>query len=333
MAERKKINWLLILQGWAMLWVVVGHAGPCNDLADYPWYGLTLYNFAYSFHMALFMFVSGYLFYFTRISEDASKKWPYGKMILEKLERFGIPFVLFTLIGMVIKSVFASQVDRASALTLCEFINAILYPYNGPVREFWFLGALFWMFGLAPLWKITLKNKYIALATFAFLIGFSLVDVGTDFLAIRSACSRMCFFYGGMLLSQYDFSNYAAKAKIPNMTILVLGGVIYVVARIFELPIITPWSAIVFSIALAKILDQYVPQVFCGFRNYTMQIYLMGLWAQMIVKMVTMRFELPWLLGYIVSIALGLYVPVLVSKLLEKTNWKPLLLCVGLKKR
>lgn len=104
-------------------------------------------------------------------------------------------------------------------------------------------------------------------------------------------------------------------------------------ARIFELPIITPWSAIVFSIALAKILDQYLPQVFCGFRNYTMQIYLMGLWAQMIVKMVTMRFELPWLLGYIVSIALGLYVSVLVSKILEKTNWKPLLLCVGLKKR
>lgn len=111
------------------------------------------------------------------------------------------------------------------------------------------------------------------------------------------------------------------------------GGAIYVVARMFELPIITPWSAIVFSIALAKILDQHVPQIFCGFRNYTMQIYLMGLWAQMIVKMVTMRFELPWLLGYIVSIALGLYVPVLVSKILEKTNWKPLLLCVGLKKR
>ena len=316
-----------------MLWVVIGHAGPCNDLADYPGYGLALYNFAYSFHMALFMFVSGYLFYLTRISEDVSKKWPYGKMILEKLERFGIPFVIFTLIGMVIKSVFASQVDRASALTLSEFINAILYPYNGPVREFWFLGALFWMFVLAPLWKITLKNKYIALATFAFLIGFSLVDVGTDFLAIRSACSRMCYFYGGMLLSQYDFGNYAVKVKVPNVAILAMGGAIYVVARMFELPIITPWSAIVFSIALAKILDQHVPQIFCGFRNYTMQIYLMGLWAQMIVKMVTMRFELPWLLGYIVSIALGLYVPVLVSKILEKTNWKPLLLCVGLKKR
>lgn len=23
---RRKINWLLILQGWAMLWVVIGHA-------------------------------------------------------------------------------------------------------------------------------------------------------------------------------------------------------------------------------------------------------------------------------------------------------------------
>ena len=105
------------------------------------------------------------------------------------------------------------------------------------------------------------------------------------------------------------------------------------VARTFKIPILTPFSAIAFSLALAKILDQYVPQLFCSFRNYNMQIYLMGLWGQMVVKMVTMRYELPWLLGYVVSIALGLYIPVLISMILEKINWKPLLLCVGLKKK
>ena len=66
MAEKKKINWLLILQGWAMLWVVIGHStlvvpgeGPAWDNA--------LYHFAYSFHMPLFMMVSGWLFYLTRL--------------------------------------------------------------------------------------------------------------------------------------------------------------------------------------------------------------------------------------------------------------------------
>lgn len=221
---REKINWLLILQGWAMLWVVIGHAGPCNDLEDYPGYGLVLYNIAYSFHMALFMFVSGYLFYFTRISKDASKKWPYGKMLLEKLERFGIPFLVFTLFGMVIKSVFASQVERPSELSLMEFANAILYPYNGPVREFWFLGALFWMFGLAPLWSYTLKNKYTSILSLACLIILSCINISTDFLAIRSAAQNMCFFYGGMLLSQHNFGTFTSRVKIPNTALLALGG-------------------------------------------------------------------------------------------------------------
>lgn len=60
------INWLLILQAWAMLLVVVGHAyvglqgqGPAWENA--------LFHFAYSFHMPLFMLVSGWLFYLTRL--------------------------------------------------------------------------------------------------------------------------------------------------------------------------------------------------------------------------------------------------------------------------
>lgn len=51
MAERQRINWLLILQGWAMLWVVIGHAGPSPTLDDFPVYALALHKFAYSFHM------------------------------------------------------------------------------------------------------------------------------------------------------------------------------------------------------------------------------------------------------------------------------------------
>lgn len=66
MSEKKKINWLLILQGWAMLWVVIGHS-PLGEVGNGPTWENALYHFAYSFHMPLFMLVSGWLFYLTRI--------------------------------------------------------------------------------------------------------------------------------------------------------------------------------------------------------------------------------------------------------------------------
>ena len=63
---KKKINWLLILQGWAMLWVVIGHAF-IGQTGERPEYVDVLFDFAYSFHMPLFMLVSGWLFYQTRL--------------------------------------------------------------------------------------------------------------------------------------------------------------------------------------------------------------------------------------------------------------------------
>ena len=67
MAEKKKINWLLILQAWAMLWVVIGHAF-LRKHGEGPEWETMLGNFAYSFHMLLFMLVSGWLFYLTRLN-------------------------------------------------------------------------------------------------------------------------------------------------------------------------------------------------------------------------------------------------------------------------
>ena len=80
MAGKKRINWLLILQGWAMLWVVIGHAflgvageGPAWENASF--------HFAYSFHMPLFMLVSGWLFYLTRL-RVCETKWGGADLVL-----------------------------------------------------------------------------------------------------------------------------------------------------------------------------------------------------------------------------------------------------------
>ena len=54
---------------------------------------------AYSFHMPLFIMISGYLFYLTRIK----KPMAYKKMIQDKLYRLGIPYVFFTTFAYILK--------------------------------------------------------------------------------------------------------------------------------------------------------------------------------------------------------------------------------------
>lgn len=67
-SNKQKINWLLILQGWAMLWVVIGHSF-LGKAGQGPGWENALFHIAYSFHMPLFMLISGYLFHYTRLSK------------------------------------------------------------------------------------------------------------------------------------------------------------------------------------------------------------------------------------------------------------------------
>ena len=79
--SKKKINWLLILQGWAMLWVVIGHSFV-GEFHKGPDWETAICDFAYSFHMPLFMLVSGWLFYLTRLSSYEIKNWGGAEMVI-----------------------------------------------------------------------------------------------------------------------------------------------------------------------------------------------------------------------------------------------------------
>lgn len=333
MGKTTKITWLLILQAWAMLWVVIGHAGPANTLEEYPQVALTIWNIAYSFHMQLFIMISGFLFYLTRINNE---KWTYGSMLKEKLIRFGIPFVVFTIITMVLKSVFSSHVERATTISFAEFFHAVLYPYDGPMREFWFLAVIMWYFALFPIWKIALKNSVTMIITSIVTLFLFFVAPETNFLAFRHVAFHISFFWWGLLCAKLYSRNPEICEIISRKTgVLVIGilisTILYIAAvrlNVMYLPAV--WG-ITFSVALCLLLYNYIPKIFNGFRDYTYQIYLLGLFVQELVKMIRYKMGLPFEPVYFVSIIAGLYIPVLISIIVKKINFKPLSLSIGLK--
>ena len=211
MTKSKKINWLLILQGWTMLWVVIGHA-PLEDIhSQTPVYVKILYDFAYSFHMPLFMLISGYLFYMTRLSRE---QWDYKTTMLEKIERLGIPFLVFTFIAMIVKTMFASDMARASELSVGYFLYSCLYPALGPLNEMWFIMTLMIMFLFFPLWRYILGDVKIELSTLVILIGIHFIPNQVELFCLSAVTKYLMWFFMGIMTSKYLLVKRLSGAKL-----------------------------------------------------------------------------------------------------------------------
>ena len=320
-----------------MLWVVIGHSPLAMD-ESIPVYVELLYKFAYSFHMPLFIMISGYLFYMTRVrpvSNGGGQLWSYNHILKDKLIRLGIPFLVFTVIAMVVKSMFPGDMARQSSISISELVRAILYPGDGPLGELWFVAVIMWGFVFTPIWRVCLKSSWGMIGMFLFLlICYYRQSLGwyhdIHFLCIENAMDSLLFFYIGIILSKFCIADKTNTKESNAWFMMTVGAIAYI---FIDISLIRVFSAIVFSCGLAFLLDRHLPQTFSSFRNYTYQIFLIGIFAQIAVKMVYKRVDMQYFFGYALCVLLGLYVPVIVSKFAEYLNWRTFLLCIGLKEK
>lgn len=155
--NRQKITWLQILQGWSMLLVVIGHV-TLTGIFENPQtpVSATIERVIYSFHMPLFMFISGFLFYFTKISRDLA----YKEVVFDKLKRLGIPYLFFTFFTFSVKFIFSPFMKRPVELSLRQFTDSFLYPGSNPLSEMWFVATLFIIMLSYPLLKYMITGNF-----------------------------------------------------------------------------------------------------------------------------------------------------------------------------
>ncbi len=322
-----RINWILILQGWAILWVVIGHAPLLPVGIEQPLYVDILYRIAYSFHMPLFVFVSGYLFHLTRIE----RQMPYAQMLTDKLRRLGIPFIVFTIVAMVFKSLFAADMVRPATFSVGEVVNAVLFPGDGPLSELWFVATLMWYFALRPLWQWLGNYPVISICALAAL--FCLPEQpARNLLCYQNALHYALFFYLGITAhKERIFDTPSARNALAIGSVIIGCSIMgFALTQYFALAL--SLCGITLSILLAKLADRYLPRIFFSFRNYSYQIYLMGIFAQIAVKMLYKHGIIGcYPLGFVLCILCGIYLPVAASLIVERTDIKYLKLCIGLK--
>lgn len=194
-----KINWISILQGWAMFLVVLGH---CSIWTENKW----CMDFCYGVHMPLFMFISGGLFYMTRLKKD----WQWKDVAIDKLKRLGIPYVFFITFAYGLKVALANKVKHGVSLSLPDFLEGFVYPMNSGMKEMWFVAALLLIMFAFPIYKKTIYKRNICLLVLMVAMLMPCIFnsyIGGGLFNWQGAIRYFVFFYAGMLFFKFDLVN------------------------------------------------------------------------------------------------------------------------------
>lgn len=321
-----KIEWLAVLQGWSMLLVVLGH--NVLTIPNDPNFPITsaIIGLVYSFHMPLFMFISGYLYYFTKLRKDK----PYVETIKEKLVRLGIPFMVFTVVTLFAKIALSSMMLHPAELSLGYFVDTfVLYKIN-PLVEMWFVITLFVLMLLYPIYKWSLANKQRMFLVFAVsLLVYYFAPRTITLFQLNNVADMFFFFYCGILFSKFELPK-----MFDNWYSLIITFTLFVVLIHFHLDLFfIKVMGILFSLSLCVCCSRFFPNLFSSFRNYTYQIFLLGVFFQVAVRWfyTKLNMEVIYLPCYILGLLIALYIPVAISYIVIKIDNKYLKASLGLK--
>ena len=141
--NKKESNILNIMQCIAVLLVVAGHSIETPSPSLFWQY---VHKFIYSFHMPLFMLLSGYLFFHSRYSN-------FLDHIKKKASRLLVPYVIISSLFF-LPRVLLNNFNSVKVQFSCSaFLNNLIYPWDNVITQFWFLPTLFLLFLIAPILK------------------------------------------------------------------------------------------------------------------------------------------------------------------------------------
>ena len=147
---RKRDSYFDVVKGITILLVVVGHTiqygNGVSFFQENEFYHNSAFKVIYSFHMPLFMLVSGYFFYFS------NKKYRVNELIKSKLQTILIPIVSFSFLYFLLTKF---NITDSILLSFRRFAWTLL-----SVKIYWFLWALLSISIVLKL-ILSLKNRYL----------------------------------------------------------------------------------------------------------------------------------------------------------------------------
>lgn len=279
--DEKRFLYLDIARAFAIIFMVAGHCDPIGKVN----------HFVNLFHMALFVFISGYLF--KRDFNNFKIMLEYLKRKLKKIYLFYLKYEVlffcltnfFFLIGFYSSKVLYGGKIIHPISSFWEFLLGLLEIIFLMGREpfcgaFWFLISLMFIYllysGISFISNIQTKwdsNKFLNLGIFAiFLFGCFLNFININIPRFGPSFTLLLFFYFGILAKKY--SNYLSFSRLDcffislfSLFVLNLHGTVAMNINRFSNPIylvITGISGIYAILYLSRKIEDYFPK----FANY-----------------------------------------------------------------
>ena len=305
------------LKGYACFLVLFGHVirGIRTAGINIPQFFEGLEFFIWSFHVALFLFLSGVVYKLT--GEWKNQKTKVG-FIFHKLLNLGIPYVVFSAVYIFINS-FVGEANTQSS------IADILSIWKTPVAQYWFLYALFFLFCIWALLSGILKNWQITIL--ALVIGY-----GVPLLGGTLGCFEVVF-YSSLAFGVGTFINFNKLTK-PNVwlkclvvVLHLLAGGAFVYLNIIESPGIKEfmilfgiYASILFISMLqsCKLIAKFLDFV----NKYSFQIYLLHTIFTAGIRIILLRMNITqWWIHVPVGTVCGIVFSVLAAIIAKKVRF------------
>lgn len=191
---RERIKFVDQLKGVAIFLVVIGHLIQYNTIEGTD---NKIFNFIYSFHMPLFMFLSGFIAYHTIKIKIFEK---YGHFLAKKARTLLIPFFSWPLLVDALFFRKASEFD---------FIGQTQQLLNDPRTGLWFLWYLFFLTIIYSLFvgisaRLNAKDIFFYDLLLCFTILIFVVSLRmTSITYIDSFLQYYLYFFLGVFFSKY----------------------------------------------------------------------------------------------------------------------------------
>lgn len=311
-----------VLQIFGIFLVVIGHSfyGCQNNIFIYTW--------IYSFHMPLFMFISGYLFKYTlklkNISLSAMSLHKRNEFIKKKIKRLLVPYIVISTLAFFPKALMNKFAIRPIDISFNSFINMLIYPWDNVIIFFWFLPTLFIIFCIVTyICYQNIHQSYVFVIPILILLHLFNPLKDIHFLNISGVISYMIYFISGYYFCQQNIETVLKHPIITTCITLAISIFLINLPNFLGKDLLMAFNGILMSISIGQSYVKYNCHFFDSFFGASFAIYLFSWFPQVLAQQVFLSLtHAPWQIATVLAIISGIYIPLWIYKWIIKNKQK-----------
>lgn len=194
MAMKTQISYLSTARVLGILLVVLGHSYPFNVYIPKSLEFLRV--FIYSFHMPLFVFISGFL-------AAKSSRTPKD-YILGRAKKLLTPYFVLSLAAFLPKLLVQAYLNDTVSLSFAYLIRSELVPRENVWGHFWFLPVIFFLGVFSALMRTPLKKRSVQIPLLVCSYLLLWLPKTTGWFALEDLRLNLFWYVLGYVLSDWE---------------------------------------------------------------------------------------------------------------------------------